>query len=500
MKHKLALTAFCLLAAISLTMKVSDSLGKSVDIIKIPHIAGVNIISLPSARSQNDIDGFYLKSEPFAFNGAKLPAKFKGNNIKLLVDTITAKMQLLAKGEFETTEEHEQRIAQSRRSPLLGNISIDSKIAFLFDKPKVEYNADSQSMRVKIEARYPLCKPKSGQTFGLRGYYVNGDYVFNTFNDYLLSSVCGDGRTQYFEILSENSKSADSSLVTHYRLSFPVISQEGTVFVVETKMNARQAQAVKNNIRPLIIGKFAKASIERETIFIEREKLILANRYIPIAISDLWIYNYETGDIYAKATIDNLKIVKVETISGISASPQFNIGNFSIIAPSDSKFAGTGNNSVRVLQNPPTSNVTQTESVNTDGNELSGKQGQPASPVLHTYEIKSLAEIASDQAGFIGKRLNVRAKIRLSSSYVFGYNGSDDTHHAFYIRDTNASPLYGFVYLARSERSNALRKNIIGAGGEVEGLFTIEIRRDRYKKGSSALIAELLDFELKPAR
>lgn len=110
----------------------------------------------------------------------------------------------------------------------------------------------------------------------------------------------------------------------------------------------------------------------------------------------------------------------------------------------------------------------------------------------NTYSIKI---VETDARSYIGKSFYLKGVIELSSYYNFRYMHAQDTHHSFKIHDGDIRKnTWGMAnaYLVK-EKSEALRKKIIEAGGELEGIFKVTILPDRFDD-SSSLNLELIDF------
>ena len=102
--------------------------------------------------------------------------------------------------------------------------------------------------------------------------------------------------------------------------------------------------------------------------------------------------------------------------------------------------------------------------------------------------LKTLKEIETDQLSFVSKPVIVQGKIELDSYYNFGYGDAQETHFSFNVTDSSGS---GYVYMLKRDAAG-IRKQLLDAGGSLRGVFKIEIRKERFQKGSR-VFAELLD-------
>lgn len=106
----------------------------------------------------------------------------------------------------------------------------------------------------------------------------------------------------------------------------------------------------------------------------------------------------------------------------------------------------------------------------------------------------TILEVQSDQLSFIEKPVLINAKLQLGSLYGSGYGDAEATHYAFMLTDEKYTTAY--VYMKRGEKASELRKRLLANGGELKGSFTIQILKERYRKGFSTLMAELVDYKI----
>jgi len=106
-------------------------------------------------------------------------------------------------------------------------------------------------------------------------------------------------------------------------------------------------------------------------------------------------------------------------------------------------------------------------------------------------KLKIIKEIETDQINFIEVPFVINGVIELSSYYNYGYGQAQASHYAFQLTDNTGG---ASVYMLRGEAANALRQQLLAAGGKLRGSFTIIIRMERFDRTSSSIFAELIDF------
>jgi hypothetical protein len=81
--------------------------------------------SSPEKRAESS----YAVSE-FDVHAGSLPAQYKGHDIVKLSQNFAAREQTKAKGEFETTEQWQERLKAEQSAPVLGGLRLSSIYAF----------------------------------------------------------------------------------------------------------------------------------------------------------------------------------------------------------------------------------------------------------------------------------------------------------------------------------------------------------------------------------
>lgn len=75
-----------------------------------------------------------------------LAPNFSGDDVTTLLRQLVELRKRLVKSEFETSSAYEQRVAEERKKPILGDRSVEGSFYLVSSAMKAEYNADTQIM------------------------------------------------------------------------------------------------------------------------------------------------------------------------------------------------------------------------------------------------------------------------------------------------------------------------------------------------------------------
>lgn len=88
--------------------------------------------------------------EPFDVGRVSLPAGYAGADPERLYAALAERKRAERKDEYETTEQHRQRIALLKDAPLVGAVRPSSTVALILPHDSASFDADSRQMAVKI--------------------------------------------------------------------------------------------------------------------------------------------------------------------------------------------------------------------------------------------------------------------------------------------------------------------------------------------------------------
>ena len=255
--------------------------------------------------------------DEFQNNVDKLPPNFNGHSLKSIYDILEKREKTKAKGEFETTEQYRQRVEQDNKKPLWGSLNISSTLGFVSKVNEIGspinnlYDADNQIMT------YTLTPERS----------QNLETKYNS--NYLEKNNC-------FQIESKTVLSKDYVGTNSYGSKIDVrqtVSYISTLVIenwnlnewekLEAKIPIEKAIIAKNKSRVLFIGELVKPYFStgylssKPTIQNPRDSAWIYN-YLHLNIREIWIFNEETGEVYAKIKQQNKLLEKTNSLASKS--------------------------------------------------------------------------------------------------------------------------------------------------------------------------------------
>lgn len=220
-------------------------------------------------------------SKPFDTSAAKLPVGYRGNSFRKMYETVVL---VPPKGEFETTAEYEQR----------SHHAVTGLYAFLLPTAKSTYDADNETMSVRIETA--VFHPGLGVEQEA-GYLVDQRRVSE--RKYPASNAFGA------HVIVTESNLATSGVL-------PKVGPLSGGATFEIKVARADAQRLKHDLQALAVVKFAdeqkppfgegpangfsfvEAKIDSPSAINDMEFLLRAD------VIDLWVFDRSTGDVLAK--------------------------------------------------------------------------------------------------------------------------------------------------------------------------------------------------------
>ncbi|MGZ9709252.1 hypothetical protein ACXX82_00225 [Glaciimonas sp. GNP009] len=250
-----------------------------------------------------------FESQGFNDEVDKFPENYQGTNVGLMLPILKKISDTAERSEFETTNTYNDRLVKITHAPLYGSVSTDSNVAIVLNIKEygIQYDADSQSVRVRVDPAGVATK-----LFSLRSESAsNGTYIgANGFNR---------------KIIVDKIKRWDTNIsmqgVDRYRsttLEFPYVKIQHIDNINECKnacesMAVMYAQKAKKNVRVLVVGKLAFPYFDegclRETPTIDSPYDVQrCSKNIRIEPTSFWIFNQQDGTIYAKFPIDDILV------------------------------------------------------------------------------------------------------------------------------------------------------------------------------------------------
>ncbi|MFN5953940.1 MAG: hypothetical protein ACK6A9_11905 [Dolichospermum sp.] len=246
-----------------------------------PHtIANTNKLSLQD-KSKKPSKTKYL-TVPYN-ESIRITTDFLGHDLKAIIDVLTKRKEFFKKGEFETTQEFNERINREQIKPILGTVTLDSKLAFVAQKyflldVKTSYDADSNLFSIEIPSSYEAYE---------EGYSLDSQIV--DLGKYKASNAYG-ATVEVKEI----------NYTTWVLFPGRVIEKQN----IQLTMNRDAAINLKDNMGVMFICKIIKSDpIDKQSRLSEptfqdpREILFLKYR-LRVEIMEIKIFNKSTGSVY----------------------------------------------------------------------------------------------------------------------------------------------------------------------------------------------------------
>lgn len=246
----------------------------------------------------------------------RLPANYQGQNIEVLYKLLSRRTASAAKGEFETTEQHKQRIKIEESVPILGSLTINDLFAFTLSRNNVdsEYNADRQELQVAI--RIGIVSPRAAHVKLMRSLSVKTIYTYE--GSHIGSNVYGtklrvkNRRIDSYELAYDNpdefviSKYQDKE---HRKLG---LTSDTDAIIVDVKMDTPTAIRAKGNLRALAVVEVRPPYIDKATHYEEATfdnpvSYYEPSYYLATRLIELWLYDLNSGQVYAKIKPNSLR-------------------------------------------------------------------------------------------------------------------------------------------------------------------------------------------------
>jgi len=237
---------------------------------------------------------------------------FQGHDIAAIYGAIKESSALKPKSEFETTAQFNTRHNSFVDRPILGNLTAGSPFAFVVPnssifEPEFKYDADSQTLAFKLEAR--------STTFYLASEQPELDTVVirQTVLDrstYTASNAYG-ARVQVEKTYSEDHGVAFAKDNWLFRSSGGYDRKFTRLFA----MTPEQARTVKEDGKVLLICRVVEPWF-RETVHGHEAKIdepyetTVRDNYLQAIPMQLWIFNQKTGEVVTK--LSELSVARAE--------------------------------------------------------------------------------------------------------------------------------------------------------------------------------------------
>jgi hypothetical protein len=279
------------------------------------------------AASKPDSTGSY-SAKPF---DGKVPSHFMGNDVRQIVLSLEAH-GISGKGEFETSAEYQRRLNSLEDLPIAGTLTRKSTIGIVIPSARdnhldytynsdliISYDADKEQMHVNLISGKTM---KPGETDDPRSLAIIWGGNEPTFRTYMGSNSFG----------VKIKVSEERSLV--YGIAFDVpdgtwrgesdLSGTGKGINFSFKLPVERAKVMKSRLRALVICRIKDGEVmegfEHLKPTLEAPNDVFTTyKYLHIQPSEVWIFDYETGEVFTKS-INSFPVSNLQQIT--SAMPQ----------------------------------------------------------------------------------------------------------------------------------------------------------------------------------
>jgi hypothetical protein len=237
-------------------------------------------------------------SLPLDLKAEKLPPQFRGHDVVRLYNALTTNVS--PKSEFETTQAYNERLRKELSKPILGQLPVTGQFAVLLNRPlNTVYDADRQVMQVSITVANShsndLEKPKALEIAEKEtplDEYI-GENAFGTKRRVLKF------RRDTYGILFNNIEDFAHEKADTF---FPI------TITWDVPMTVATAMAAKEHSRLLLVFRLVQPYTRKWSNYVTPTINDPAERdlhwlYVNATIDELWLYNFDTGDIYHKAPV-----------------------------------------------------------------------------------------------------------------------------------------------------------------------------------------------------
>jgi len=253
---------------------------------------------------------------PFNVNVAQLPGHYLGHSLVPLIAALSRWKRIAGKGEFETTVDYQQRLANHRQALLFGRIRFNDLMAFSIgpsDNGQLtsKYEADLGILTVTLKLDRDVLNDNRDDPVYTATWvdtsHTYGSYVGrNVFNravrvkvvraDHFSLGISASALEDFAELNQGDSKIGSTIFYAYEKLCN-----------VALNIGPVEAREVKPRLRALIIGYLSENpysyTSDHDTPTISDPYDYYSHRYlIKVVPQEIWIYDFSSGLIYSKIT------------------------------------------------------------------------------------------------------------------------------------------------------------------------------------------------------
>jgi len=245
--------------------------------------------------------------EPFNLNLANLPPNYLGHDPKVVCDALSRVSSNARKGkdEFETTEAYQNRIRNSQVQPLIGDLTTNSLLAFVYRHQDVNYDADQRALEVIVRLEEDnLGGPKPERMLSL-DYETTPGKPYVGQNAYGASVVVEKEYADSWDLMFTNYAKLAATKHRDKSTDINPTPSMYDAFIKRLEMDIPTAKQARRNLRLLIICKPVAPWASNDKSYIgptlrKPKDITWTQHMLHIELVEIWYYDLATGQVYAK--------------------------------------------------------------------------------------------------------------------------------------------------------------------------------------------------------
>jgi hypothetical protein len=253
------------------------------------------------------------RTAPFDISREALPPNYQGLDIEAIFRRLSVRSSTLAKREFETSEQHRQRLKMQESTPVLGSLTVDDVLVFSVDPDDIVsvYDADKQSLQIGIAVGYVQSRAdlKGFRSLSVTSHLTNeGSYIAT--NAYGTKIRVTSRKIVMYELAYDNPHEFAVSEYLPTRERVPGVSARDSL-LIDINMDSVTAFKAKQNLHAVVLTKLippytSNATYYDSPTFDNPVSYYQLYHYLLTHLEELWLYDKTSGNIYAKVKTNTL--------------------------------------------------------------------------------------------------------------------------------------------------------------------------------------------------
>jgi hypothetical protein len=266
-------------------------------------------------RRTQSIQPFH-QIEPFDSSREALPPNYQGFNIETVFKRLSLRSATLSKKEFETTEQHRQRLKKEESIPVIGSrLTVNDLLAFTITRTEIEseYQADKHLLRVAISVG--SVQERAENARGMRSLNLRSNHVDE--GSYIATNAFGTRirvkgrRIDAYELACDNANEFGMSKYLRREQRTLGLTLPTDSLVIDMDMDTATAIKAKQNLRAIVLVKLispytSKATYYDNATFDNPVSYYQVYYYVIARLVEVWLYDVTSGEIYSKVRPNTL--------------------------------------------------------------------------------------------------------------------------------------------------------------------------------------------------